>query len=64
VIAFKQHLNRKTGLPKQGYPTLEQAVEAANEKTTELGTFRMVPYLCSYCKQYHIGRPPYSRNTP
>jgi hypothetical protein len=62
MIAFKQHLNRKTGLPKQGYPTLEIAVEAANTKTTELGTFRMVPYLCSYCNKYHIGKPTHQNN--
>jgi hypothetical protein len=59
--AFKEHLNR-LGTPKVPYATLEQAVEAANSETIRLGCFRMVPYLCSYCRNYHIGKPSYYRN--
>jgi len=58
VRAFKMHLN-KTGSPKVSYMTLEDAVEAANKESIRLGCFRMVPYLCEYCKSYHIGKPDY-----
>ena len=60
MIPFKEHLNRM-GSPKKSYKTLEDAVEAANSETMRLGCFRMVPYLCSYCGTYHIGKPDYSK---
>lgn len=58
--AFKEHLN-KVGLPKKSYKTLESAIEAANSETMRLGCFRMVPYLCSYCGVYHVGKPNYAK---
>jgi len=58
VRAFQMHLNRK-GSPKVPYESLEAAVEAANLESIRLRCFRMVPYLCDYCKSYHIGKPDY-----
>jgi hypothetical protein len=52
------HLN-KAGSPKVSYGTLKEAVEAANSETLRLRCFRMVPYICDYCKAYHIGKPDY-----
>ena len=60
MLAFKDHLN-KMGLPKKSYKTLESAVDGANSETTRLGCFRMVPYVCSYCGMYHVGKPNYSK---
>jgi hypothetical protein len=56
--AFYEHLNKK-GYPKIGYDNLEEAVIAANEETMRIKSFRMVPYLCSYCNKFHIGKPNY-----
>lgn len=56
--AFQQHLNKK-GYPKVAYKTLSEAVEAANSESFRTKSFRMVPYLCSYCREYHIGKPDY-----
>lgn len=56
---FRDHLNKK-GFPKKSYATLDLAIEAANSETMRLKCFRMVPYLCSYCGLYHIGKPDYS----
>jgi hypothetical protein len=58
--SFHEHLN-KHGNPKVSYETLNEAIEAANNETTRLKCFRMVPYKCSYCGNYHIGKPPYAR---
>lgn len=55
---FYEHLNKR-GSPKVPYGTLEEAVEAANTETMRLRVYRMVPYLCSYCQKYHIGKPDY-----
>ena len=55
---FYDHLNNK-GYPKVPYDTLKQAVEAANSETLRLKVFRMVPYLCDYCRKFHIGKPNY-----
>jgi len=57
---FYEHLNKK-GNPKKPYCTLEEAVEAANLETMRIGCFRMVPYLCGYCNNYHIGKPEYKK---
>ena len=57
---FFEHLNKK-GSPKIPYKTLEEAVIAANSETMRLGCYRMVPYLCNYCKHYHIGKPDYQK---
>lgn len=59
-LKFREHLNGM-GSPKKSYKTLEDAVEAANSETMRLRCFRMVPYLCSYCGMYHIGKPDYSK---